>query len=107
MPVHKIIFLQYEDDAAAFGETTWCEDRINDTDLVYHLVSEPLQMVIRCEACGMFGTPVQDAICGNCGSSQTDVFIRIPSGLTCVRSDGCAGTSVDAGSIAGAAAAQL
>ena len=30
-----------------------------------------------------------------------------PSGLTCVRADGCAGANVDAESIVGAAAAQL
>jgi hypothetical protein len=82
VPVHKIIFLQYEDDAAT-GETTWCEDRINDTDLVYALVAEPLQLVLRCDACGMFGTPIHDyGICGNCGSIQTEFYILIPSGLT-------------------------
>ena len=32
---------------------------------------------------------------------------RRPRRLTCVRADGCADTSVDTGSIAGAAAAQL
>jgi hypothetical protein len=45
------------------------------------------------------------------GNHYTEVIKEIirlgPSGLTGVRADGCADTSVDAGSIAGAAAAQL
>ena len=36
-----------------------------------------------------------------------EIIRRGPSGLTCVRADGCAGANVDAGSDSGAAAAQL
>ena len=37
IPKYETIYLQIEDDD---GETTWCQDKINDTDLEYRLVKK-------------------------------------------------------------------
>jgi hypothetical protein len=74
----RVIYLQVDpdtnDDHNVYGGITWCEDRINDTDVKYIRHDPPLVFtavepdgLTRCPFCDKIGTIDERGYCGSCG----------------------------------------